>query len=266
MEHVAGDWVLILGASSGFGAATARAFARAGYHIAGVHLDRRATQPQVEAVIADIQAAGVQARFYNINAADEVKRQQTIADLTEILQALQALGRLQVLVHSLAFGALRAFVPNGKDTVQPAHFAMTFEVMANSLVYWTQDILNAGLMGEGGRIFAMTSAGGHRAWPDYGVVSAAKAALEAHIRQLAVELAPRHITANAIQAGVTVTPALRKVPSHTEMMARALASHPQGRLTTPDDVAQAIVALSVPATAWMTGNIIRVDGGEDIVG
>ena len=113
----------------------------------------------------------------------------------------------------------------------------------------------------------MTSAGGHRAWPSYGAVSAAKAALEAHIRQLAVELATTQIAVNAIQAGVTDTPALRKIPGNDATdRTRARRTNPSGRLTTPEDVAAAIVALSGAGTGWMTGNVIRVDGGEDIVG
>jgi enoyl-[acyl-carrier protein] reductase III len=144
--------------------------------------------------------------------------------------------------------------------------AMTLDVMANSLVYWTQGLVGRGLMGEGGRIYALTSAGSHRVWKFYGPVSAAKAALEAHIRQLSIELLPRGITANAIQAGVTDTPALRKIPGNDEMISRVLATHPGGRLTTPEDVARCLVALSRPETAWMTGNTIRVDGGEDLVG
>ena len=70
---------------------------------------------------------------------------------------------------------------------------MTLDVMAHSLVYWVQDVLQAGLMGPGSHVFAMTSAGGHRIWPSYGAVSAAKSALESHCRQLAVELVPRKI-------------------------------------------------------------------------
>src|SRR5205807_964922 len=87
-------------------------------------------------------------------------------------------------------------------------------VMAHSLVYWVQDLVHRGLMRKGGKIFAMTSAGGTRVLPNYGAVSAAKAALESHVRQLAMELAPRGIAVNAIRAGVTDTPALRKIPGH----------------------------------------------------
>jgi NAD(P)-dependent dehydrogenase (short-subunit alcohol dehydrogenase family) len=96
-------------------------------------------------------------------------------------------------------------------------------------------------------------------------VSAAKAALESHIRQLAFELAPYGISANAIRAGVTDTPALRKIPGSESIKQAATEGNPSGRLTTPEDVASALVALSRPETYWMTGNVIGVDGGEDIV-
>src|SRR6185369_14965456 len=110
-------------------------------------------------------------------------------------------------------------------------------------------------------IFAMTSAGGHRIWPSYGAVSAAKAALESHCRQLAVELVGHRIAVNAIRAGVTDTPALRKIPGNAQMIERCLAVHPAGRLTTPAEIAGVIIAVSRPETLWMTGNVLGVDGG-----
>jgi NAD(P)-dependent dehydrogenase (short-subunit alcohol dehydrogenase family) len=112
----------------------------------------------------------------------------------------------------------------------------------------------------------MTSAGDHVVWKSYGAVSAAKAALESHIRQLAVELAPLGITANAIKAGVTDTPALRKIPGNAAITGAAQARNPSGRLTTPQDVARCLVALAAEGTEWMTGNVINVDGGEDVAG
>jgi enoyl-[acyl-carrier protein] reductase III len=171
---------------------------------------------------------------------------------------------VRVVLHSLAFGTLKRFV--GDDVINQKQMDMTLDVMAHSLVYWVQDLVARGLLSEGGRVWAMTSAGGHRAWPSYGAVSAAKAALEAHIRQLAVELATQKIAVNAIQAGVTDTPALRKIPGNDALIDYAARVNPGGRLTTPSDVASAIVALSGAGTGWMTGNVIRVDGGEDIVG
>src|SRR5207237_3836213 len=119
--------------------------------------------------------------------------------------------------------------------VTQAQLDMTVDVMAPSLVYWTQEVVGRGLMGGGGRIYAMTSSGGTRVLPHYGPVSAAKAALESHIRQLAAELAPRGIAANSIRAGVTDQPALRKIPGHQATIAGALRRNPGGRRTTPDD-------------------------------
>jgi NAD(P)-dependent dehydrogenase (short-subunit alcohol dehydrogenase family) len=111
----------------------------------------------------------------------------------------------------------------------------------------------------------MTSAGSQRALPSYGAVSAAKAALESYIRQLAMELAPLNVKCNAIQAGITDTPALRQIPGHEEAMAKAVERHPYGRMTRPEDVAEAMVALAQPSCAWITGDVIKVDGGEDAV-
>jgi len=143
---------------------------------------------------------------------------------------------------------------------------MTLDVMAHSLVYWVQDLFWRGLLTRGSRVFAMTSEGSHRVVEHYGAVSAAKAALESHARQLALELGRYGVSVNCIQAGVTDTPALRKIPGHERIIAEGLRRSPAGRLTTPQDVARVIRALSQPDIQWINGAVIRVDGGEDIVG
>jgi NAD(P)-dependent dehydrogenase (short-subunit alcohol dehydrogenase family) len=258
---------LVLGASSGFGAASSLALARAGLDVFGVHLDRKATLANVDRLVAEIRALGREAHFFNVNAADPDARARTADVIQGTLAARGATGGLRVLLHSLAFGTLKLFVAEAEgDAVTPAQIDMTLDVMAHSLVYWTQAIVTRGLMGPGGRIYAMTSSGGTRALPYYGPVSAAKAALEAHVRQLAVELAPRAITVNALRAGVTATPAAQKIPGYERLAAEALRRNPSGRMTTPEDVARALVVLAHPDTAWITGNVIGVDGGEDIVG
>ena len=99
---------------------------------------------------------------------------------------------------------------------------MTLDVMASSLIYWTQDLFQAKLLQKGSQIFAMTSSGGHRQWKSYGAVSAAKASLESYCRQLALEFASHSIAVNAIQAGVTDTPALRKIPGNEKMISKVL--------------------------------------------
>jgi enoyl-[acyl-carrier-protein] reductase (NADH) len=175
--------------------------------------------------------------------------------------------RVRVLLHSLAFGTLKPLVAaDAKDAVSNAQLSMTLGVMATSLVEWAQALREADLFERGARVFAMTSEGGARAWPGYGPVAMAKAALEAAIRQLALELAPLEVSANALCAGVTDTPALRKIPGHERLLDGARARNPRARLTTPEDVAGAIVALAQPGAGWITGNVIRVDGGEGISG
>ena len=260
-------WALVLGASSGFGEAASLALARAGRNVFGIHLDRRATLPNVERIPGELDSAGARAEFFNVNAADAAKRAEVIAAMARTLEEEQNPGAVDVLLHSLAFGTLKPFLAAGAaDRIVPAQMEMTLDVMAHSLVWWVQDVLAAGLMGEGAHVFAMTSAGGHRIWHSYGAVSAAKAALESHCRQLAVELVKRKIAVNAIRAGVTDTPALRKIPGNEKMIERCLAVHPAGRLTTPEDIAKVIVAVARPETVWMTGNVLGVDGTEDVVG
>jgi len=256
-------WALILGASSGFGEATALELARTGMNILGVHLDRRDKLPHVEDIQEKIRALGRDVQFFNCNASDDEMRQRTIDEIKQRLSAPP--GVLRVLMHSLAFGSLKPLA-GAEQVVSRKQLEITADTMGHSLVYWVQDCLRAGLFDWGGRIFAMTSSGSTRAIPNYGPVSAAKAIIEAHIRQLALELAPAGITANAILAGVTDTHALRQIPGFDKLMEIARQRNTHHRLTTPEDVARCIAALCHPDTYWLIGNTLQVDGGENIVG
>ncbi len=259
-------WALIIGSSSGFGEALSLELAKSGLDIFGVHFDRRSAQERINGIIEQIKAAGRDVMFFNINTADADKRANALDKMQEHWKERGGDHTVKVYVHSVAFGSLLPYVTeDSKDQLTQAQMDMTVDVMGNNLVYWVQELMRRKMMRSGGRIYGMTSAGGHSVIPNYGAVSAAKAVMESHIRQLAYELMPQGITANAIQAGVTVTPGSSKIPGIEKLAEFAKLRNPAGRLTTPEDIAQAVAALMDDRTHWMTGNVIRVDGGEDIV-
>ena len=259
-------YALILGASSGFGKAIALTLAKDGVNIIGVHLDRATTMPDVEKEIEEIKSYGVEAHFFNINAADPQKREEVLNRVADIFKSKEN-PTIKVLMHSLAFGTLRKFVDEDPaNQMNQKQMEMTVDVMAHSLVYWTQSMLKRDLMKPGGKIYAMTSSGGSRVIEFYGAVSAAKACLESHVRQLALELGHKEIAVNALLAGVTDTPALRKIPKNEELINMALMRNPQGKLTEPKDIADFILDNYKRNSHWMTGCVIHIDGGETISG
>lgn len=255
-------WALVLGASSGMGKACVEKFHALGLNVLGVHFDTRELQQEVDDFVAGLNRDGQRVWFFNENAARAESQTQMIQRFKERLGS----DRIKVLVHSIAFGSLGRFIPDGsEEVISRKQLGMTVEVMANTLVYWVQELLQEGLFAEHAQIFALTSAGGSRVWPTYGAVSAAKATLESHVRQLALELKPYKIAANAILAGVTDTPALRKIPTHEVLVEKVLKFTPRHRLTETADVADTIGYLGLAGTSWMTGNVIHVDGGETIL-
>jgi NAD(P)-dependent dehydrogenase (short-subunit alcohol dehydrogenase family) len=181
---------------------------------------------------------------------------------------------LSAAVRELAAeGATDGFVglvdPPADDAevlLEDEDFARTVYSMGTSLVTWTQDILSRRLFATDARVIGMTSEGNEVAWRGYAAVSAAKVALEAVSRAIAVEMAPFGIRSNIVQAGVTDTPALRLIPGSERMKADARERNPFRRLTTPADVAGVIALLCTDEASWINGALIRVDGGERVAG
>tara|TARA_B100001250_G_C19744096_1_gene764411 strand:- start:418 stop:1188 length:771 start_codon:yes stop_codon:yes gene_type:complete len=254
------NWAVILGASSGIGASCAKELAKEGINIYGVYLRKKANE--IDELTQELKSYGVDVRYKKMSATNESKRMDAIQELKSIDGI-----NVKIFIHSLAFGTLKPMINYNSDQIlNQKNIEMTLDVMANSIVYWTQDLFINKLLASGSQIFAMTSSGSHKQWKSYGAVSMAKAALESAIRQLAIELAPHQIAANSIQAGVTDTAALRKIPGSDIMMEDTIKNNPNNRLTLPEDVAHAVVNIGLTNTTWMTGNTIRLDGGEDIAG
>ena len=118
-------------------------------------------------------------------------------------------------------------------------------------------------MPDGSSIVAISSLGAQRVLDNYTLVGTSKAALEALVRYLAVELAPR-IRVNAVSGGVVETDALEHFPNREEMLA-AGAANPVGRMVTPDDIASAVAFLCSPEADMVRGQTLIVDGGFSLL-
>ena len=254
------DFAIILGVSSGMGEAAAIELISKGINIYGI--DIRKSNELLDNLESIGKKNNASVYFKKMSATNSEKRLEVINELLCIDNI-----RVKILLHSLAFGALKPFINSEKnETITKQNIDMTLDVMANSLIYWSQDLFHNNLLKRGSQILAMTSSGGHKQWSTYGAVSMAKAALESASRQLALELAPYNIASNSIQAGVTDTPALRKIPGNEKMITNAINTNPNKRLTTPLDIAKVVSMIGLSEQSWVTGNTIRADGGEDITG
>ena len=155
-------------------------------------------------------------------------------------------------------------IANNRRPLQHDDFQLTIDAMAISLYDWTKDLLAADVFASDARIISFTSEGSQKAWKNYAAVSAAKAALEAISRSIALEMAPFGIRANCIMAGVTDTASLRLIPGADTLLKHSQERNPFSRLTTPDDVANVVYLLCKDEAAWINGAVIPVNGGEHL--
>jgi enoyl-[acyl-carrier protein] reductase I len=136
--------------------------------------------------------------------------------------------------------------------------------MAISLIDWVKIVFENKLFADDARVIGLSSEGNQKAWINYAAVSATKAALEAIIRSLALEYAPYGIRSNIVQAGITETASLNKIPGNELLKANAVYRNPFGRMTKTEDVANVIYLLCRDEASWINGAVIPVDGGERI--
>ena len=252
------EWVLILGGSTGHGAATAKRLAKDGYGVIAFHFDRGEAKKIAEETITEVnKTTGGNCHYFNTNATSVETMDKYIPQIKEITCGQP----VKLLLHSIAFGTTTNFF--GEKPVTQKQMDMTVHVMGNSLLYWTQKLFAADLLGKGSRVMGLTSEGNYLAMEGYGPVSVAKLAMESIIRQIGWELGQFGITANAVQAGVTPTRALTKITDRWEDWVESTKKrNPMKRTTTPEDIAGTISMLLKPEADFINCSIIYCDGGE----
>lgn len=191
---------------------------------------------------------------FNLNALSE-EGQQTFVREFKSQNGTQKSVRL--LLHSIARGNLRPL-----EELSAQDMRDTTHAMGTSMLDWAKLLLKEDLFQPDARIIGLTSEGTHKYWEGYAAVSVAKAALESLASYMAVDLAPYGIRTNVIQAGVTDTPSMKKIPGSQELLDHTITRNPFGRKTDPADVANVIYLLCTAEASWINGALIHVDGGE----
>ncbi len=251
-------WAIILGCSTGHGAATAKQLASEGFGIIGFHLDRGSIKKDALKFEEEIGSLnGSRVRFWNENAADKEVMFDKMKDIKDLVKG----GEVKLLMHSIAFGSTTNFFE--PIPVLQRQMDMTQHVMAHCLIYWTQALLDNNLLKSGSRILGLTSEGSYKAMEGYGPVGVAKASLEAVVRQIGWELGSKGITANTIQAGITPTRALTKISDDwEEWVEKTKERNPMKRVTKPQDVAGLVSLLLNDKADFVNCSTIFCDGGE----
>ena len=244
MSSFEGASVLVTGGSRGIGKAIALRFAEQG--AARVAIGYLRNDRAAEETAEELRAAGAEALLLRGSVASE----RVAAEAAE-------LGPFDVLVHNAATGVIKPALET-----EDKHWDWTLSANARALLTLTRAC--APQMPEGSAIVGVSSLGSMRVLDNYTLVGVSKAALEALVRYLAVELAPR-IRVNAVSAGVVETGALEHFPNREEMLSDGLKRTPVGRLVEPRDVADAVCFLCSPEAAMVCGHTLIVDGGFSLL-
>lgn len=248
-----GKKALVTGSGRGIGKAIALHFARLG---ADVIVNFFRNRQPAEDTAAEIRALGRKALVVKADVGT-IEGINTLFDQIE-----QTFDRLDFLICNAASGYNRPALQQ-----KPKGWDWTMNINARSLLFSAQRAVPLMEKHGGGAIVAISSPGSQRVLPDYVVVGASKAALEALVRYLAVELAPKNIVVNAVSPGIVLTEALSHFKSfqdNDEVISKMIEQIPAGRLTTPQDIAGVTAFLCTPAANMIRGQVITVDGGQTL--
>lgn len=246
-----GKCALVTGAARGFGRAIAKRLAAEG---ASVIVNYRRSMSDAAEVVAEIEKAGGKA----IAIRGDVGKEKSLDKMFD--QITEQVGELDIVIANAAFG-----VPGNLLEATPHHWEVTMSASAWSLVAMTQRALP--LMKKGwGRVISITSDGGQKVIPGYGVVGPAKGALESLTRGLAYELARKGVLVNGILAGLADTKSSRSIPGANQVIQHASRHTPKGRIVNGDDIARVVAFLCSNEADMICGQFITVDGGRNIVG
>jgi enoyl-[acyl-carrier protein] reductase III len=248
-SELSGRKALITGAARGFGKAIALRLADEGAEIV---VNYRRSMSDAQAVVDEINSKGGRAIAVRADVGKEAALDRMFATVK------QEFGGLDILVANAAFG-----VPGSLIGATTKHWDVTMGASARSLLDMARRAMP--LMNGSGHIVSITSDGGQRVIPGYGLVGPAKSALESITRGLAVELAPQGIIVNGILAGLADTKSSRSIPGSEDVLGHAKFHTPMGRIIEPEDVAAVVAYLVSDQALMICGQFITVDGGRNIM-
>jgi NAD(P)-dependent dehydrogenase (short-subunit alcohol dehydrogenase family) len=255
-----GRWALILGVTGGSGSAIARAVAEdPGLNVFGVH---RGNWPDAARAVEEaVRGHGRSVEFMLAGAGTADAAESGARAIAERLGP----GAIKLFVHAIANASVGRLTADPDARLHRRRIEKTFDSMAHSFVYWTQALLDEGLLAPDAQILGLSNPMDDAVVKGTAAIAASKAALGAYVRHLAHELGPRGLRVNLLKYGAVTTQAVGRTfgPDGVIRLRRAVETAiPARRLCTADEVGRFVSVLAGPRGAWFNGATIDFTGGE----